>query len=330
MDKILKEIKKRNPKLRETSLKAYGSSLSQIQKTIGGELSKEEFENPKDIFKLLETQGYTKNTYKNKLAAIIAYLKAVEAPSELLAAYNEKIKTLKSEIDSFNSKMKLSAKDDKNWMDYDELVRVAEESQKSLPKTISNIDELMEWEKALVLNFHTNYPLRNELADAKLVVVPKSKKIDSFEVCKKTECADDNYVVLNPGANWGYVILRRYKTQKTYGDITFHLKAKLLPMFFKYAKLLTAYKKSMDVTHDWLLMNRNYEKLTRNDFTRFVNDIFKSTHKNIGTTMIRKIVATHFYNGSDKKGRDLKELANVMGHSTDTALEYYVKDVDED
>jgi hypothetical protein len=324
MEKILKEIKKINPKLSETSINAYGSSLRQIQKMIGEELSVGEFENPKDIFDLLETQKYTKNTFKNKLAAIIAFLKSQDAPSELLAAYNEKIKTLKSDIDSFNSQMKLSPKDDKNWMGYEELVRVAEESQKTLPKTISNIDELMAWEKSIVLNFHTMYPLRNELADAKLVVVPKSKTFESFEVCKKTECVDENYVVLNPGAKWGYVILRRYKTKKTYGDITFPLDAKLLPLFFKYAKLLTSYKKSMDVTHDWLLMNRNYEKLSRNDFTRFVNEIFKDKHKNIGTTMIRKIVATHFYDG---KGRELKDLAHVMGHSTDTALEYYAKDL---
>lgn len=324
MEKILQEIKKRNPKLSQSSLTAYGSSLRQLEKTIGSELSIEEFENPKDIFDLLEAQGYTKNTYKNKLAAIIAFLKAMDAPSELLAAYNEKIKTLKSDIDSFNAKMKLSPKDDKNWLGYEELVRVAEQSQKNLPKTIGNTEELLQWEKAIVLNFHTVYPLRNELADAKLVLVPKSKTFESFEVCKKTECADDNYVVLNPGAKWGYVILRRYKTKKTYGDITFPLDAKLLPLFFKYAKLLTAFKKSMDITHDWLLMNANYEKLSRNDFTRFVNTIFKDTHKNIGTTMIRKIVATHFYDG---KGQELKNLAHVMGHSTDTALEFYAKDL---
>jgi hypothetical protein len=324
MEKILQEIKKRNPKLSETSLNAYASSLRQLQRTIGADLSIEEFENPKDIFELMEAQRYTKNTFKNKLAAIIAFLKASDAPSELLAAYNEKIKTLKSDIDSFNSQMKLSTKDDKNWMKYDELVRVAEQSQKNLPKTISNTDELLQWEKAIVLNFHTVYPLRNELADAKLVMVPKSKTFESFEVCKKTECADDNYVILNPGAKWGYVVLRRYKTKKTYGDITFQLEPKLLPLFFKYAKLLTAFKKSMDITHDWLLMNPNYEKLSRNDFTRFVNSIFKDTHKNIGTTLIRKIVASHFYEG---KGRELKDLAHVMGHSTDTALEYYAKDI---
>jgi hypothetical protein len=324
MEKILQEIKKRNPKLSETSLNAYASSLRQLQRTIGADLSIEEFENPKDIFELMEAQRYTKNTFKNKLAAIIAFLKASDAPSELLAAYNEKIKTLKSDIDSFNNQMKLSPKDDKNWMKYDELVRVAEESQKNLPKTISNSDELLQWEKAIVLNFHTVYPLRNELADAKLVMVPKSKTFESFEVCKKTECVDDNYVILNPGAKWGYVILRRYKTKKTYGDITFPLDAKLLPLFFKYAKLLTTFKKSMDITHDWLLMNPNYEKLSRNDFTRFVNSIFKDTHKNIGTTLIRKIVASHFYEG---KGRELKDLAHVMGHSTDTALEFYAKDI---
>lgn len=324
MQKTLDEIKKLNPRLSDTSLKAYGSSLRQIQKIMGGEMTKGDFENPKDIFELLKTQKYTNNTYKNKLAAIIAFLKAKGAPSELLLQYNDKIKTLKASIDAVNSEMKLSEKDDKNWMNYDELLRVSNNKIKNLPKTINNIDELMEWEKAIVLAFHSHYPLRNELADAKLVVVPKSKTIDSYEVCKKTECADDNYIILNPSSKWGYVIIRRYKTQKTYGDIKFAMDKNLLPLFFKYAKLLMAYKKAMDITHDWLLMNKNYEKLSRNDYTRFVNEIFKDSHKRIGSTLIRKIVASHFYEG---KGRELKDLAHVMGHSTDTAMEYYAKEV---
>ena len=326
MEKIQKEIKKRNPKISDSSVGAYCASLRQLQKLMGSsDLTKEDFENPKDIFELLETQKYTNNTYKNKLSAIISFLKAMDAPSELLAAYNEKIKTLKTSIDMNNGKMKMSEKEDKNWMDYEQLQKFAAESIKKLPKTINNIDELMEWEKSVVLNFHTLYPLRNELADAKLVVVPKSKTIDSFEVNKKTESADFNYIVLNQAANWGYCIIKKYKTKKVYGDIKFSLDPKLLPLFFRYAKLLTAYKKQMDVTHDWFLMNRNYEKLTRNDFTRFMNDIFINTHKKISTTMIRKIVASHHYDG---KGKDLKDLAHVMGHSTDTALKFYVKDDD--
>lgn len=324
METTLQKIQQQNPRLSNSSVKAYGSSLRQVQKSIGVEdLSLSNFKNHQHVCEMLEKSKPSNNTYKNKLAAIIAFLKAHKAPAEMMIPYNEKIKNLKTTIDSFNGEMKTSVKDDKNWMPYDELQRVATEATKKLPKTISNGDELMVWEKALVLNFHSMYPLRNELADAKLFIVPKKDTIDSYNVSKLTENPNDNYVVLNPGAKWGYVVLKRYKTQKTYGDMKFALDTKLLPMFFKYAKLLTAYKKQMDITHDWLLMNRNYEKLSRNDFTRFVNDIFKDTHKNIGTTMIRKIVASHFYDG---KGQQLKDLAHIMGHSTDTALEYYVKE----
>lgn len=324
MEKILQKIQEANPKLSSNSVRAYGSSLRQIQKSMDVEnLTVPIFKKTKEVFDVLEKSKPSNNTYKNKLAAIISFLKAQGAPAEMMVPYNEKIKTLKASIDTFNSEMKMSPRDEKNWLDYDELQRVAIASARTLPKTITNIDELIEWEKSVVLNFHSKYPLRNELADAKIFVVPKKETIDSFKVSKMTENPNDNYIVLNPSAKWGYVILKKYKTKKTYGDIKFSIDPMLLPMFFRYAKLLAAYKKQMDITNDWLLINRNYEKLSRNDFTRFVNTIFKDTHKSIGTTMIRKIVASHFYGG---KGQDLKDLANVMGHSTDTALEYYVKD----
>lgn len=324
MEKTLQKIQETNPKLSSNSVKAYVSSLRQIQKSIGVEnMTITNFKKPQDVFDVLEKSKPSNNTYKNKLAAIIAFLKAHGAPADMMLPYNEKIKTLKASIDSFNSEMKMSPKDEKNWLDYEELQRVAIGSARNLPKSISNIDELMAWQKSVVLNFHSKYPLRNELSDAKLFVVPKKETIDSFNVSKMTENQNDNYIVLNPGAKWGYVILKKYKTKKTYGDIKFQIDPMLLPLFFRYSKLLAAYKKQMDITNDWLLINRNYEKLTRNDFTRFVNGIFKDTHKSIGTTMIRKIVASHFYGG---KGQDLKDLAHVMGHSTDTALEYYVKD----
>jgi hypothetical protein len=323
MEKTLQKIQEANPRLSSSSVKAYGSSLRQVQKAVGVvDLTVAIFKNPQDVFDSLEKSKPSNNTYKNKLAAIIAFLKAHGAPADMMVPYNDKIKSLKASIDNFNGEMKMSAKDDKNWIGYEELQRVAAEAVKKLPKTISSIDELMAWQKAVVLSFHSLYPLRNELADAKLFLVPKRESIDSYTVSKLTESSNDNYIVLNPSAKWGYVILKKYKTHKTYGDMTFALDAKLLPLFYKYAKLLTAYKKQMDITHDWLLMNRNYEKLSRNDFTRFVNDIFKDTHKSIGTTMIRKIVASHFYEG---KGQQLKDLAHIMGHSTDTALEYYVK-----
>jgi len=324
MEKTLQKIQEANPRLSSSSLKAYGSSLRQIQKAIGtDDLTVADFKTPQDVFDSLGKSTPSNNTYKNKLAAIIAFLKAHGAPADMMVPYNDKIKTLKTSIDNFNSEMKLSVKDDKNWMTYQELQRVVAEAVKKLPKTISSIDELMAWQKAVVLNFHSVYPLRNELADTKLFMLPKKETIDSYTVSKLTEGSNDNYILLNPGAKWGYVILKKYKTHKTYGDMKFPLDTKLLPLFYRYGKLLAAYKKQMDITHDWLLMNRNYEKLSRNDFTRFMNDIFKDTHKSIGSTMIRKIVASHFYEG---KGQQLKDLAHIMGHSTDTALEYYVKE----
>ena len=144
MEKTLQKIQETNPKLSSNSVKAYVSSLRQIQKSIGVEnMTITNFKKPQDVFDVLEKSKPSNNTYKNKLAAIIAFLKAHGAPADMMLPYNEKIKTLKASIDSFNSEMKMSPKDEKNWLDYEELQRVAIGSARNLPKSASFINSLL-------------------------------------------------------------------------------------------------------------------------------------------------------------------------------------------
>ncbi len=61
--------------------------------------------------------------------------------------------------------------------------------------------------------------------------------------------------------------------------------------------------------------------MTRNDFTHFMQSIFEPLGKNISTTMIRKIIVSSLY-----PVEQMKQLAQVMGHSMNVAMEYYAKD----
>jgi len=115
MEKTLQKIKEQNPRLSSNSVKAYASSLRQVQKAMGAEsLTINDFKNHQHVCEMLEKTKPSNNTYKNKLAAIIAFLKAHGAAADMMLPYNEKIKNLKTTIDSFNSEMKTSSKDDKH------------------------------------------------------------------------------------------------------------------------------------------------------------------------------------------------------------------------
>jgi site-specific recombinase XerD len=88
-----------------------------------------------------------------------------------------------------------------------------------------------------------------------------------------------------------------------------------------YYKHLTNYKKANDINNDWMLLTKNNNKMTRNDFTYFVKSIFEPLGKNISTTMIRKIIVSNLY-----PVEQMKALAHTMGHDIGTAMEYYAKD----
>ena len=64
-----------------------------------------------------------------------------------------------------------------------------------------------------------------------------------------------------------------------------------------------------------------YEKATRNDYTKFLLQMFKRTGKRVSSTMIRHSIVSDAYNISH-----LKQLADEMGHSVGTAMNVYAKE----
>jgi len=200
-------------------------------------------------------------------------------------------------------------KESENWLTKQQLLDYLEKLKGDLPKVPHSYGDLHRWMKYITLLFHINYPLRNELADSVITTSPSSND------------AEKNYFIVNPKKKTVKAIIQNYKTKKSYNAIELNLIPTVANEFIKYYKFLDTYKKAEGIDNEWLLISKDGNKLTRNDFTRFVQSIFSFTDKNISTTMIRKIIVSDLYDV-----KKMKELSHIMGHDIKTAVQYYAKD----
>jgi len=76
-----------------------------------------------------------------------------------------------------------------------------------------------------------------------------------------------------------------------------------------------------------LLVNYRREKLNKNQLSKLLTEIFKSTNKNISANIIRKIYLSET-NGDALA--EMKKNATAMNHSVSMANETYVKELEED
>jgi len=303
--KIRERLREFKPNITDSTLDSYMLNLGKFEKILGDKLSPELFKDANNVRAKFESEGYTQATLKTKYATIINYLRMYDEPYD---RYTELVDIITGKLSTQQATMEKNDKESENWLTKQQLLDYLEKLKGDLPKTPRSYGDLHRWMKYIMLLFHYNCPLRNELGDA---VITNSTD---------TTNPDKNYFIVNPKKKTVKAVIRNYKTKKTYNDIDISLIPSVANEFIKYYKFLDTYKKSEGINNDWLLISKDGSKLTRNDFTRFVQSIFSFTDKNISTTMIRKIIVSDLYDV-----KKMKELANVMGHDLGTAIQYYAK-----
>jgi len=127
-----------------------------------------------------------------------------------------------------------------------------------------------------------------------------------------------NYIILNQ--KMGYIVLFNFKTVKSHGAQKIKIPNYILKELNKYYKALKVYKKINKITNNYFLLQKNGDKLTRNDYTKFFNEIFKNDNKLISTSLIRKIITSDTWNI-----KEIKELSDKMQHTVQQSLKSYVK-----
>jgi len=232
------------------------------------------------------------NTTKNRLIAIVVSLQATKANPKLIERYTREMIELANQSNEQYKKQEKSQKQKENWVEYEDLVNLANNMLGRLKKhSILTKEELTRAEynllqEYIVLRFYLNFPLRNDLADVRV--------IDSKEQDNKK----DNFLLVD--GNEVSLLLNDYKTVKTFGPQEYDIDKK----FSKAIKIFLKHNTS----GFFITKTNRSEAITPNGITKLLNRLFKrELDKVISTSMLRHI-SVSFDRRNDKKLAELEAL----------------------
>ncbi len=313
MTSLKDKIKVLKPNLKDSSVNLYLTNLKKIYRDIECDGKKEaicNFDNLNfldDFDRVMESLAdENTNTTKNRLIAIVVSLQATKANPKLVERYTKEMIELANQSNENYRRQEKTEKQKENWIEYEDLVRLANEMLSRLKKhSILTKEELTRAEynllqEYILLRFYLSFPLRNDLADVRI--------IDS----KEKDDKKDNFLLVDEDNI--SLILNDYKTAKTFGSQEYKIDKK----FSKIIRIFLKHNKS----GFFITKSNRTEAITPNGITKLLNRLFKrEVDKTISTSMIRHITATH----DRKNDKTLAELEALKAkvqkkylHSDDT------------
>ena len=326
MEKLMEEVKQSRG-VRDTSIALYKRHLNKLAMDITGkEYQNEKFLKTKvdEIIKYLDDKS--NSVRRNFSASIMIALspKQKNSPSEEYRNIYERYAKLLTEGQSnyLESKKdnKMNSKEEKNWMNFDEVISLRDNILKKLKKekismsstdiSKTNFDLLQQY---LVLSLYTmQAPRRNEYATMKIINKKEYLDLDKDDLKK------NNYLV------------NLSKTNKLFSYGSDKVKSKIEGG----SNTINISKELNSVLNLWLHFNKSDNLLvtqqggmgmTKNQLTLLLNRIFKP--KMISTSMLRKIYLTNMFGDETERNAKKEMVANEMNHSVSVANNIYIKDV---
>ena len=282
---LQEKIKENRPKLSTSSVKTYISILSNLYKKLKGDGKIEWFNKESNqILKCLEEKnGQTKKT---NLSALFI----LTGKQEYQSVMNSVMKTVN---DNYKNQ-KMNEKQKENWISIDEIkekynVLSADANLMLNKKKILNENVMMEF---LLMSFLSG------------VIMPPRRSLDYSEIkIRSFDTKTDNYYKANK------FYFNKYKTVKTYGLQVLEVPKELNNILKKWIKTNT---------NDYMIYSSNGHKISCPQITRILNKVFE---KKISTSMLRHIYFTNIYKDVPRLSK-MENLADEMGHSVNTAMEY--------
>ena len=312
MTSLKDKIKVLKPNLKDSSVNLYLTNLKKIYRDIECEGRKEIcnfdnlnfLDNYERVMESLADQNL--NTKKNRLIAVVVSLQATKANPKLIEKYTREMIDLANQSNEQYKKQEKTDKQKENWVEYQDLVRLANSMLSRLKKhSILSKDELTRAEynllqEYIVLRFYLSFPLRNDLADVRIIS-------DKSEDNKK-----DNFLLVD--GNDISLLLNDYKTVKTFGPQEYKIDK-------KFSKIIRIFLKH-NTSGFFITKTNRTEAITPNGITKLLNRLFlRELDKKISTSMIRHITAT-YDKRNDKTLAELEELKRKVQkkylHSDDT------------
>jgi hypothetical protein len=196
-----------------------------------------------------------------------------------------------------------------NWTTPEEVSTLKATLKALVPDVIKSSKDLARFRDYVLYMLYDILPTRNDLADTKIVF--SSPK-------KHAELSDEyNYIVLDKRLKKSGYIMNQYKTAKSYGAKHITLAPELYPILVKYKAAVDGFNGGQN----WLFLNNaGTEKLSRNRLGVIYSGLGKSIGKKLSTTINRHIAVSRVI-----PLEKIKNLASVMGHSPQEALDVYAK-----
>lgn len=247
-------------------------------------------------------QKYQANTQRNFYIAICSSTKSMDK-MKIHKMYYEDLNNSNKSIKEEEEKGLKTEKQEKNWIEWDEVLAIREElknkvsSIKSKKLTETQYSELL---KYVVLSLYTWIAPRRNTDFTEMYIV------------KKVPNTERNYYETDTQK----FHFNKFKTAKTDGPVTVDVPVELqqvLKQYMKYYPKKELEDKPLLISYKGTILNNT------NSITRILNSVFK---KNISSTMLRHSYLSSKY-GNLKE--EMEKDAHAMSHSVSTQQGIYVK-----
>lgn len=251
------------------------------------------------------------HTKKNRAAVLSVWCDMYDLPDK----YGEQLQMIMAELgnevaDQYSSN-KMSEKQEANWMTLDEMREFVKKLEMKLPRLIDTYGEYKQLVSYLVILIHLDYPLRNDLACA---------KIHLAKDMPDKQDKDTNY--LSIGDKKVTLYLNDYKTEDKYGSKIIEFNEDVSREIIQYYPVIKQLSPK-----GWFIRDRDDPDkcISRTTLTKWINAAFADTGKKVSTTQIRRSVISSVYKPQEGEMKKKQDLAYVAGHSVNMAQTVYSK-----
>jgi integrase len=302
MDQIKEIIKKYRPTSKDITIDNHVRHIKILFEHYGGKKTLLEYlSNTKKVIKDLEDKYPKISTRSSYICSIFVYLRAVEADQKVIDYYYQKFIEMKKELKEIDEKNEKSEKEEKNWVSQLEIKQKIEDLKKSFGKSRDLFDTYQQY---LVLNLYFLIPpLRNDFA--------------RVEVFKKF---DEKFTGNSINLNTKQLILKEYKTAKTYGTKTIDLPEELIKIIKKWISIREKIHPVLKGRRE-LLFNLKLTPMNGINLTIYLNKIFG---RKVSSTMLRKSYLSDRFPVIESTD-ELNKLAGAMCHSVSMQQSTYRK-----
>ena len=301
--------------LSERTLATYQSVINGIKKEIG--LPRDDdaggkwiVSNWAKILKVIDASSSI-HTKKNRAAVLAVWCDMYDLPDK----YGEQLQLIMAEYgnevaDQYSTN-KMSEKQEANWLTIDELREIVKKLEMKLPRLIDTYGEYKQLISYLIILIHLDYPLRNDLACAKIHLAKDMPDKQDKEI---------NY--LSVGEKKVTLYLNDYKTEDKYGSKIIEFNEEVSREIMKYYPVIKQLSPK-----GWFIRDRDDDDkcISRTTLTKWINSAFADTGKKVSTTQIRRSVISSVYKPQEGEQKKKQDLAYVAGHSTQMAGSVYAK-----